>query len=299
MQTVLIHTPFAPPEWILAHGFEPLRAKAPIAMNCSCQEGLCSVAARAMEHRGLAIFATTCDQLRRAHDEVEQGFLLDVPAAWQSAVAQKLWREELRRLGRWLIRHGGHEPENLLALALEQDRKRTLLRETNRRGIHLGAPTSSSAGKMRAPAPQHQTLETSREVRLAVIGGPLLENIPDLIVQAGGLLALDASETGERGLAPPLDLRLVQEDPFEAVAAAHLAIPDPSRRPDTNLHQWLAKEISERSIQGLVLCADPWCDQWQLQEQRLRHHAPVLTIDTGDNPARILTRLQAFCEMLA
>jgi hypothetical protein len=276
MQTVLIHTPFAPPEWILAHGFDPLRAKAPIAMNCSCQEGLCSVAARAMEHRGLAIFATTCDQLRRAHDEVEQGFLLDVPAAWQSVVAQKLWREELRRLGRWLIRHGGHEPENLLTLALEQDRKRAAFREKSR--VQLGDP---------------------REVRLAVLGGPLPENIPDLIVQAGGLLALDASETGERGLAPPLDLRLLQEDPFEAVAAAHLAIPDPSRRPDTTLHQWLATEISERSIQGLVLCADPWCDQWQLQEQRLRHHAPVLTIDTGDNPARILTRLQAFCEMLA
>lgn len=276
MQTVLIHTPFAPPEWLWAHGFQPLRAKAPIASKCSCQEGLCSVAARAMEHRGLAIFATTCDQLRRAHDEEEHGFLLDVPAAWQSVVAQKLWREELRRLGRWLIRHGGHEPENLLTLALEQDRKRAVLREKSR--VQLGDP---------------------RGVRLAVIGGPLPENIPDLIVQAGGLLALDASETGERGWALPLDLRLVQEDPFEAVAAAHLAIPDPSRRPDTKLHQWLAQEISERSIQGLVLCADPWCDQWQLQEQRLRHHAPVLTIDTGDNPARILTRLQAFCEMLA
>lgn len=276
MQTVLIHTPFAPPEWILAHGFEPVRAKAPILTSCSCREGLCSIAACAMEHQRLAIFATTCDQLRRAHDEVEHGFLLDVPAAWQSVTAQKLWREELRRLGRWLIRHGGHEPDNFRAFALEQHGRRQEIRKKSR--VQLG---------------------DLRGVRLAVLGGPLPENIPDLIVQAGGVLALDASETGERGLAPPLDLRLLQEDPFEAVAGAYLAIPDPSRRPDTNLHQWLAQEISARSIQGLILCADPWCDQWQLQEPRLRHHAPVLAIDTGDNSARILTRLQAFCEMLA
>jgi hypothetical protein len=274
VRPLILHTPFAPPEWVRAHGFRPVRPPAVVAACGTCA-GLCATAAAAQAGSGPAVFATTCDQLRRAIDGATQGFLLDVPAAWQAPAAQRLWRDELRRLGRWMVSLGGTAPD----------------------AAQLATEVRTADAERRAR--RDQTLARDGHPRLAVIGGPLPAIIPELIAAAGGQCALDASETGLRGLAGDLDRRLLADDPFEAMAEAHLRLADASRRPDTPLHQWLADQLPRHAIVGLVLVADPWCDQWQLQEQRLRHHAPVLAIDAGDSPARLRTRLEAFCEMLA
>ena len=37
-------------------------------------------------------------------------FLLNVPSTWQTAASHELYSEELRRLGRFLVRQDGHAP---------------------------------------------------------------------------------------------------------------------------------------------------------------------------------------------
>ncbi len=283
-----------PTEWIAAHGLKPERVLPSADEGCHCAAGACQVAAQLPA--GPLIATTQCDQMRRSQHD---GFLLDVPAAWQSPSALRLWRDELERLSRWLVRQGGSAPDRarLIATADQHDRIRSSLRcdprpERITAWLCDGREVETTNDKRRA----------TNETPLALLGGPLPRGGDGWFAAcatAGLRVALDGSEAGERGLAPPLDRRLLHEDPLQAIAEAHLAMPDPGRRPDTALHDWVATAVADRGLRGIVVRCDPFCDQWQLQADRLRHWAPVLVVESGENPARRSTRLEAFAEMLA
>jgi hypothetical protein len=319
-----------PTEWIAAHGLKPERILPSADEGCHCAAGACQVAAQLPA--GPLIATTQCDQLRRAQHD---GFLLDVPAAWQSPSALRLWREELERLSRWLVRQGGSAPdrERLIATADRHDRVRSGLRADPRPeriatwlcdgredegtcDFTAGTETQrlEEVGQGRLSnrmAEGHECLPPANlctsvppvnRIPIALLGGPLPRDCGGWFAacaEAGLRIALDGSEAGERGLAPPLDRRLLHEDPLQAIAEAHLAMPDPGRRPDTALHDWIATAVTDRGLRGIIVRCDPFCDQWQLQADRLRHWAPVLLVESGENPARRATRLEAFAEMLA
>ena len=55
------------------------------------------------------VLTTTCDQMRYVAAMLEQRgdrpvFLLNVPSTWQTPAARRLYLDELRRLGRFLVR---------------------------------------------------------------------------------------------------------------------------------------------------------------------------------------------------
>jgi hypothetical protein len=56
----------------------------------------------------------------------------------------------------------------------------------------------------------------------------------DLVEEAGGRIALDATETGRRGQPRPFDRRRIAEEPLMELADAYLGIADASRRPNSN-----------------------------------------------------------------
>lgn len=145
-------------------------------------------------------------------------------------------------------------------------------------------------------------------VPLLLLGGPLLaedDSFLELVEGAGGRIVVDGSETGERTLPAPLDRRRLAEDPLDELARIYFdAIPDAFRRPNTRLYEWLGREVSARSVRGIILRRYPFCDLWHAELHRLRtwSDVPVLDLDveTGDEgeASRTLARIEAFLEML-
>ncbi len=81
------------------------------------------------------VLTTTCDQMRYAAAAVEAAeripiFLMHVPRTWQPPAARGLYGEELRRLGRFLVRCGGEPPtpETLRQVMVRYDEARAELR---------------------------------------------------------------------------------------------------------------------------------------------------------------------------
>jgi benzoyl-CoA reductase/2-hydroxyglutaryl-CoA dehydratase subunit BcrC/BadD/HgdB len=136
MPTIHYVSPFVPAEWIAAHGFTPVRLfplEAGPGPLLGPLEGLCPYA-RAFANacgaersascqlapRNLTgcatkaapaavVVATTCDQMRRvsewlARDGLPPLFTLNVPATWKTSGAQRMYLDELKRLGRFLVR---------------------------------------------------------------------------------------------------------------------------------------------------------------------------------------------------
>jgi len=127
----------------------------------------------------------------------------------------------------------------------------------------------------------------------------------DIIEQAGGRVVLDATETGERGMCAPLDVDGLRQDPLRKLSKAYFCgIVDASRRPDSQLYDWLERRLTERDVQGVIFRRYVWCDMWHAQLNRLKEliELPVLDIDTtGDlesEESRITGRIRAFLEML-
>jgi len=63
----------------------------------------------------VAVFTTTCDQMRRAAEWAALEapapvFLMNVPATHGAPAAARLYRDELHRLGRFLARRGASRP---------------------------------------------------------------------------------------------------------------------------------------------------------------------------------------------
>jgi benzoyl-CoA reductase/2-hydroxyglutaryl-CoA dehydratase subunit BcrC/BadD/HgdB len=322
---VLYSCPFVPAEWIAAHGLRPSRVMPRPALSdgasAAMGTGVCPYA-RAFLHEtrreppaDAVILTTVCDQMRRvaewvARDMDRPVFLLHVPKTWQTTAADALYRSELERLGRFLVRLGGVSP--VAAALAEVMREYDGLRATLRRAAGRLSPRAYAE----AIADFHRegivrddgAPWTGSGVPVAVLGGPMTSahlDLFDRIEEAGGWVALDGTETGERTLPGPFDLRRLCADPLGQLVEAYFrAIPDAFRRPNTGLYHWLKYEISARGMRGVIFRRYLWCDTWAAEAQRLKEWAsvPVLVLEAEDDtfaPARTRSAITAFLESLS
>lgn len=344
MNPILSTSPFVPPEWIAAHGLRPSWSRPGPAVGSPLREvrrGVCPYvgawvdAARSGVAATALVAATTCDQMRYAAAMLDRDagvpvFLMNVPSTWQTPVARQLYREELERLGRFLVRVGGTAPPpgELVRVMLRYDDARSAVRAVRDRLPALrfaeavvrlredGEPALARAGD--GPSfrgantggpPSGPPSGRAGRVALALIGGPLSEGdfaLFDLIDQAGARVVLDATESGERTLPAPFDRDLLRNDPLEALVRAYFdTIPDAFRRPNHGLYEWLGRELDGRGVRGIVLRRYLWCDIWHAELHRLKHWSPVpvldLQVSDHDDRAmtRLLGRLEAFLETLS
>jgi len=327
IKTIVYTCPYVPPEWIAAHGFRPRRLiplptdGASIAPRA---EGLCPYA-RAFVNDAAAgadgiVVTTLCDQMRRVYDLLVRrsdvpAFLLNVPKTWQTVVAQRLYIDELKRLGRFLVQLGGRAP-------LQEELAKAMI-ESAGCAVHNacvagilparaeGVPPSDRGRDARDTRGQ-DALDTggthrTSKVPVAIVGGPLMQRdrlLFDLIEESGGCVVLDATETGRRGQRRVFDRRRLIENPFMELADAYFSIPDASRRPNSELYLWLKEELTQTEARGVIFHHYVWCDVWRAELSRLKEWVglPVLGLDSDGHPetnlARSRTRIRAFLEML-
>lgn len=311
---LVVHaSPFIPPEFIAAHGLTPVRVLA-AAPPADCHQGRCATAAgfaAAARPDDLLVVVGGCDQMRRSAEErTAPTFRFHLPATWTTANAVRLYRDELLRLSRCLIRHGGRQPTDLAEHLLDHDARRARLRAgcacLPARAAAEALARYAADGAV--PAADPVPLPDDGRVRVALLGGPLPPEafaLYDLVEACGARIALDGGEGGERGLAAPCDRRLARDDPLAALVDAYfLAIPDAFRRPDSLLFAWLERGIAERGVRAVILRPDPWCDLWRAVAPRLRDwgRLPVVVAEAGDEAGarpRLATRIEALVEMLA
>jgi len=325
VKSVVYSCPYVPAEWIAAHGLRPMRILPRSRRGVpgvGATMGVCPYArafvdeVRSDAKAGAVVLSTLCDQMRRAADLLgEDGdaplFVMNLPSCWETAGAQRLYIDELRRLGRFLVRLGGTAPsDGVLAEAmLERDAARAALRDARGR---LPARRYAEAiaefrrtGDVRLDGPGAEP--SARGVPLALLGGPVLRDqfgLFDVIEQAGGRVALDATDSGERTMPAPFDRRRLRDEPLMELADAYFGtIPHAFRRPNSQLYRWLQRELADRGVRGIILRRYLWCDIWHGEVQRLKEWAPVPTLDLDagsdeNTERRTENRIQAFVEML-
>ena len=305
---------FIPPEWIAAHGLRPERRRPGPAPEA---EGACRFAAGfAAGEASPAIFATTCDPTRRAAERGPEGpgrrFLFHVPATWQTPGAHALYRDELRRLGRFLERLGGTAPApDALRNQMERHEAARAQLLASRERLDSRAHAEAVAhyhATGAAPAEIPSRPAAARGLPLMLLGGPLRTDdlhLLDLLDRSGGWVAADATEYGEREWPRKFDRRRMKEDALGELADAYFgSIPAIFRRPNSGFFEWLAAARERIPVRGIVFVAHPWCDLWRAELPRIRETCglPVLALHlAGEGPAdgAWTTRLQAFLEMLA
>jgi benzoyl-CoA reductase/2-hydroxyglutaryl-CoA dehydratase subunit BcrC/BadD/HgdB len=100
------------------------------------------------------------------------------------------------------------------------------------------------------------------------------------------------------------DRRRLADDPLLELAQTYFRIPDPGRRPNSELYQWLGDRLAQAGARGIILHHYVWCDKWRAEFSRLKEWAgiPVLGLDSEGNGqmnmARLSSRIRAFVEML-
>ena len=310
MKHVYYTSPFVPPVWIAAHGLKPCRMDVSARdTGAGTRPGECPYARAVINQASqradsLFVLTTTCDQMRRAAewlsleyaercrnedafadscDLSSPVFLLNVPATWHSD-ARERYRAELLRLGRFLVRTGGRNPDT------------NVLRQSLLNGcLHLHVP-HMDPDRVRAMV-----------VPLAVVGGPLMEEHTELyrvIERNGGSVALNGSEGAERNHVTLGGADEFVHDPLEMLTASYFdSIGDAFRRPDSGLAAWLLPRIEQRNIRGVVFHAYTWCDLWRAQYVSLAEavRLPSLFLELGGEDrlsAGTITRIEAFLESL-
>ncbi|MBN2023399.1 MAG: 2-hydroxyacyl-CoA dehydratase [Pirellulales bacterium] len=326
MNNVGYCSPFVPPEWIAAFGWSPrwLRPRAAGARDlATTHRGLCPFAGAlveqviASEDLHAVVLTTACDPMRYGAAVLQARtdwptFLFNLPSTWQSNAAGRLYCDELRRLGRFLVDLGGRSPS-------PDETRATFARYDAARGSVRDAwPVQSSRqyaemvaavrGEGRAH-PRPSTVENATDgVPLALLGGPLVEEdlaILDALPQLGGRIVLDASEGGQRTLAAALPAEWPGDDPVEALRRAYFdAIPDVFRRPNDRLFEWLRPRLAARGARGILLRRHVFCDLWHAEIERIRQATglPLIDLDMlhadAGAPAQAIGRIEAFLEML-
>lgn len=321
---VFYSSPWIPAEWIEAHGLEPRGVwgaedfgQGALAFSA----GVCAFAgamARFVQtHRdSAAVFATTCDQMRRSFDafaaaERSRAFLFNIPATWQSRVGLRIFRAEVERLGRFLEAHGGRRPtaEALARIVEQRGRLRQRLIEA---GTHCSARQFAEAiarfhweGSVDLSAPPAPP--PSNSIPLAMVGGPLVPsqwNLLDTLETAGARVVLNATENGERSLSPAFPDECFHDDPAGALAGAYFEnCVDVFQRPNTRLYSWLGERLAARGVRGIVLWVYTACDLWRAEAQTLREtfDLPLLMLEADEaqpGSPRQMGRIQAFIETL-
>jgi benzoyl-CoA reductase/2-hydroxyglutaryl-CoA dehydratase subunit BcrC/BadD/HgdB len=318
---VVFSSPWVPAEWIRAHGFDPRGVwSAPLRRAAPVSEGACIFAQQladgAAGHPEAAlVFATACDQMRRAADAAAHGhprvFLFNLPATWQSPTVRRLFQSEVERLGRFLQRLGGEAPseERLESVLLEWDRRRQRLRELlpQARARHAAEMLMSFFHDGSVPDTMPLGSAPALGIPLALVGGPLQQpelDLFDALESVGGRVVLNATEPGERCLLPPLRPLRRGQAPLAALVDHYFdhAV-DVFHRPHTRLYDWLGERLAERRVRGIVLWVHVGCDLWRAEAASLREAfgRPVLMLDSHETRGigpRDLTRLGAFVESL-
>ena len=177
------------------------------------------------------------------------------------------------------------------------------------------APASSPRGFAEAVARFHwdgafsppPPSAPARQIPLALVGGPFLARDwkwLDELEAAGGRVALNATEMGERSLGPAYEFEAGAIQPFDALVRGCCDnIIDVFQRPNTRLYSWLKPRLASRCARGIVLWHFTSCDLWRAEAQPLRETfgLPVLLLEaSGEAGAapRERNRLQAFVETL-
>jgi hypothetical protein len=252
--------------------------------------------------------------MRRGFDAVmlrgkSRAFLFNLPATWQTGAAGQIFRSELERLGEFLLSLGGRAPS---AEALRQEMLRS---GRTRKRLLQAAPGSSARGFAEAAARFHgdgsfwapPPAAPAQQIPLALVGGPFVAGHwkwLDELEAAGGRVALNATEWGERSLSPAFAWEGGEDPPFETLARGYCDnIVDVFQRPNARLYGWLKARLAERGAQGIVLWHFTGCDLWRAEAQTLREtfRLPVLALEAGGEPGGApggQNRLQAFVEML-
>ena len=327
MNTIVYTCPYVPAEWIAAHGLQPRRL-IPLPLEGTLTipriEGLCPYArafandVAASKDVGGIVVTTMCDQMRRIFDLLVRrvnmpAFLLNVPSTWQTVTAQRLYLDELKRLARFLVRLGGRTPD-------DRELARVMLGSAGWAGPPNALPRVW--GPLLNPRVKDVSVEEKRELRthptgpahhhpksvpLAIVGGPLMQRdciLFDIAEECGAQIVLDATETGQRGQPEAFDRRRLAEDPLLELAQAYFHIPDASRRPNSELYEWLKEELGRAGARGILFHHYVWCDKWHAEFERLKEwiKLPMLRLDSeggGEmNGARVRNRIHAFVEAL-
>jgi benzoyl-CoA reductase/2-hydroxyglutaryl-CoA dehydratase subunit BcrC/BadD/HgdB len=324
-------SPWVPAEWIKAHGIEPRGLWYSHELNLGATRasaGTCAFAQAVVRfaetHPDKAVLLTThCDQLRRGFDTFAgslpgPAFLFNLPATWQSSVAERLYDNELERLSRFLVALGGHLPTSEALRqtvdAYAQARKRLLAQAE----VCPARDYAEAIARFHWQGPPEALLEPcaapDSAIPLALLGGPLPRAqwpLIEVIERTGARVALNGTEAGERSLwASPSS-----EDQVTAGAASMPSMRlwlarsyvrhcvDVFQRPNTRLYDWLKGRLGARAIRGIVLWHYVGCDLWRAEAQSLREACglPLLLLDAGDAPLaspRDNGRVEAFVESL-
>jgi hypothetical protein len=333
---VYLTSPWIPAEWVEAHGLEPRGVwsapdlgLAPAALSAGVCAFADSIVSLAEHHPEAAVvFSSHCDQLRRGFDSlpspgIARRFLFNLPATWQTPAAGRLFDSELERLGRFLIALGGRDPApgELDALLSQSSAKRARLLEA---ATHLparrfaeavarfhwdgdlrlpGEAAAEDAGERGDETPIQESAEGSRPVPIALVGGPLPQGqwrLLDALEKAGALVALNATEAGERSLPPPCTAGARGQSLGRSCLDQMV---DVFQRPNTRLYAWLRERLEARKARGIVLWAYTGCDLWRAEAQSLREACalPVLLLDADEVAngwPRLTGRIEAFLESL-
>jgi benzoyl-CoA reductase/2-hydroxyglutaryl-CoA dehydratase subunit BcrC/BadD/HgdB len=318
---VFLTSPWIPPEWIRAHGLQPRgiwSAKDFQHGAWPLSAGVCAFAEAAVRFAetqtdSAVIFSTSCDQMRRGFDTAmlrsqNRAFLFNLPATWQTAAAGRIFRSELERLGQFLLTIGGRAPsaEGLREILFNSSRTRERLLQSaaasSPRGFAEAVAWFHWDGSFSAPRPA----APANQIPLALIGGPFPASHWKWLGEletAGGWVALNATETGERSLSPAFAFEN-GVDPFDTLVRSYCDnIIDVFQRPNTRLYSWLKPRLAARHARGIVLWHFTGCDLWRAEAQTLRESFGllVLLLEASAEPGlapRERTRLQAFVEML-
>jgi len=151
----------------------------------------------------------------------------------------------------------------------------------------LALPSQKAA---QAFLPAHQTPATqtgmSAPLCIGILGGHFCGNaasVRDFFAQRAIHVGLWGCEGGER-------------------------LGDICQRPNDDFHERLARAVRERNLAGLVVTHTTWCDVWRAAYTRIQETAAVPVTEwvfdglCDGQPfpdARSVTRLEAFCELLA
>jgi benzoyl-CoA reductase/2-hydroxyglutaryl-CoA dehydratase subunit BcrC/BadD/HgdB len=324
MKNILYSCPFIPAEWIAAHGFQPSRITPGIegrGRPTDSGEGICPYVENLLnelkneENSAAVCFTTVCDQMRRAAEcfdgeKLPPVFIMHVPSTWETISSLKLYQTELKRLSSFLTRLGGEPPikETLLHTMQIYDDRRNLLK--NLKGYLSPRAFAEAIVRFNRTGEVIKSKEKSEfsvnGIPVALIGGPLTAQdmkLYDVINKAGGYVALDGTETGERTLPRPFQQKRMQENPFSELMDAYFgSIPDVFHRPNDKLYIWMEHEFSAHDVKGVILVRNVWCDLWHGEVRRIKNwlSIPLLDIDlNGHAPVlRNKTRLDAFLEIL-
>jgi benzoyl-CoA reductase/2-hydroxyglutaryl-CoA dehydratase subunit BcrC/BadD/HgdB len=292
MDRILCSSPYIPREWIAAHRLEPYMVHPSDGCVHECVariEGLCAYArgwiSKALTEINVSgiILAQTCDQLRRAFEIVcahthVPCFLFNLPATWQTVQARLLFRDEIRRLSRFLVELGGREPS-------AQDLMEQMTKDQN-------------------DAAPEMILKQSGKIPLALAGphGTAGDSVwLEVLAEADAGILVDCSKQ----MSPVFDRRAVGQDPFSELSDACFdAIHDVFQRPNSRFYQKLDRALQKREVKGLIVCRYLWCDLWHAEIHRLKQWSPVpvLDLEIGNSPRderhRLATRIQSFVEMV-